>query len=223
MKMIKVFTSEILPYEYPSTSLLKNKMEKACDYGALREVKFIMDNDKENEKLMLLVILSPIFIACFDSSIEELDFFREKISNSNFPYGLYPEFFPFDENIYRRFYKNRENKEDIFLNEEGLIEFTINPIKDKYILALAYLLEKLVEDDNNRKKLLKYFDKIRNDIVINGRRSILANGIQAFYLSKYVLVWMIEIMDKLMDKEKKSEIYLKPLYERLTNLKTCNE
>lgn len=222
MKMIKVFTSEILPYEYPSTSLLKNKMEKACDYGALREVKFIMDNDKENEKLMLLVILSPIFIACFDSSIEELDFFREKISNSNFPYGLYPEFFPFDENIYRRFYKNRENKEDIFLNEEGLIEFTINPIKDKYILALAYLLEKLAEDDNNRKKLLTYFDKIRNDIVINGRRSILANGIQAFYLSKYVLVWMIEIMDKLIAEEIDGNIYLKDIYNRLENLKRCD-
>ncbi|MDY2927989.1 hypothetical protein [Anaerococcus sp.] len=88
---------------------------------------------------------------------------------------------------------------------------------------MAYLIEKLIEDDKNRNKLLTYFDKIRNDIVINGRRSILANGIQAFYLSKYVLVWMIEIMDKLMDKGKKSEIYLKPLYERLTNLKTCNE
>lgn len=222
MKMIKVFTSEILPYEYSSTSLLKNKMEKACDYGALREVKFIMDNDKENERLMLLVILSPIFIACFDSSIEELDFFREKISNSNFPYGLYPEFFPFDENIYRRFYKNRENKEDIFLNEEGLIEFTINPIKDKYILALAYLLEKLAEDDNNRKKLLTYFDKIRNDIVINGRRSILANGIQAFYLSKYVLVWMIENMDKLIAEEIDGNIYLKDIYNRLENLKRCD-
>ncbi|WP_306485091.1 hypothetical protein [Anaerococcus sp.] len=222
MKMIKVFTSEILPYEYSSTSFLKDKMKNACDYGDLREVKFIMDNDKENDKLMLLVILSPIFLACFDSSIEELDFFREKISNSNFPYGLYPEFFPFDENIYRRFYKNRENKEDIFLNEEGLIEFTINPIKDKYILALAYLLEKLVEDDNNRKKLLKYFDKIRNDIVINGRRSILANGIQAFYLSKYVLVWMIEIMDKLIAEEIDGNIYLKDIYNRLENLKRCD-
>ena len=222
MKMIKVFTSEILPYEYSSTSFLKDKMKNACDYGDLREVKFIMDNDKENDKLMLLVILSPIFLACFDSSIEELDFFREKISNSNFPYGLYPDFFPFDENIYRRFYKNRENKEDIFLNEEGLIEFTINPIKDKYILALAYLLEKLAEDDNNRKKLLTYFDKIRNDIVINGRRSILANGIQAFYLSKYVLVWMIEIMDKLIAEEIDGNINLKDIYKRLENLKRCD-
>lgn len=222
MKVIKVFASESLSYEYSTTSALKEKIAKSSDYGALREVKFIMDNDKENEKLMLLVILSPIFIACFDSSIEELDFFREKISNSNFPYGLYPEFFPFDENIYRRFYKNRENKEDIFLNEEGLIEFTINPIKDKYILALAYLLEKLVEDDNNRKKLLKYFDKIRNDIVINGRRSILANGIQAFYLSKYVLVWMIEIMDKLIAEEIDGNIYLKDIYNRLENLKRCD-
>lgn len=222
MKMIKVFTSDILPYEYSSTSFLKDKMKKACDYGDLREVKFIMDNDKENEKLMLLVILSPIFLACFDSSIEELEFFKEKISKSNFPYGLYPEFFPFDEDKYRKFYKNKENKEDIFLNEEGFIEFTINPIWDKYILSLAYLIEKLIEDDNNRKKLLKYFDKIRNDIVINGRRSILANGIQAFYLSKYVLVWMIEIMDKLIAEEIDGNIYLKDIYDRIENLKRCD-
>ncbi|MCI5972513.1 MAG: hypothetical protein MRZ08_05675 [Anaerococcus sp.] len=223
MKMIKVLTSGNLSYTYNNSSDLKDKLEEVRDDNDLSEVKFLITSDKDHEKLALFVILSPIFLACFDSSIEELEFFKEKISKSNFPYGLYPEFFPFDEDKYRKFYKDKEIKEDIFLNEEGFIEFTINPIGDKYILALAYLIEKLIEDDKNRNKLLTYFDKIRNDIVINGRRSILANGIQAFYLSKYVLVWMIEIMDKLMDKGKKSEIYLKPLYERLTNLKTCNE
>lgn len=222
MKMIKVYASESLSYEYSTTSVLKEKIDKAFDYEDLREVRFIIDNDKDKEKLLLLVTLSPIFLASFDSSSEELDFFREKISSSNFAYGLYPEFFPFDEEKYRLVYENKENKEDIFLNEEGLIEFTINPIGDEYILALAYLLEKLVEDDINRKKLLKYFDKIRNDIVINGRRSILANGIQAFYLSKYVVVRMIEIIDKLMAEEKNGNIYLNAIYDRLENLKRCD-
>lgn len=222
MKMIKVLTSGNLSYSYNKSSDLKEKLEKDRKEEDLNEVKFLIANDRDYEKLMLFVILSPIFIACFDSSSQELDFFRRKISNSNFPYGLYPEFFPFDEEKYRSFYMNKENKEDIFLNEEGLIEFTINPLKDKYILALTYLIEKLIEDDNNRKKLLTYFAEIRNDIVINGRRSILANGIQAFYLSKYVVVRMIEIIDKLMAEEKNANIYLKANYDRLENLKRCD-
>ncbi|ACV29372.1 Uncharacterised protein [Anaerococcus prevotii] len=222
MKMIKVLTSGNLSYAYNKSSDLKKKLEKDRKEEHLNEVKFLVANDRDYEKLMLFVILSPIFIACFDSSSQELDFFRRRISNSNFPYGLYPEFFPFEEEKYRNFYMNKENKEDIFLNEEGLIEFTINPIGDKYILALAYLLEKLIEDDKNRKKLLTYFAEIRNDIVINGRRSILANGIQAFYLSKYVVVRMIEIIDKLMAEEKNDNIYLKAIYDRLENLKRCD-
>lgn len=218
MKVIKVFTSESLSYEYSTTSALKEKIAKASDYEDLREVKFIIDNDKDKEKLLLLVILSPIFFASFDSSSEELDFFRGEISNSNFAYGLYPEFFPFDEEKYRLVYKNKENKEDIFLSEEGLIEFTMNPIGDEYILALAYLLEKLIEDDINRKKLLKYFDKIRNDIVINGRRSILANGIQAFYLSKYVLVRMITFCEDLIEKDYKAKDYLSSILSKSESL-----
>ncbi|WP_105300997.1 hypothetical protein [Anaerococcus marasmi] len=218
MKVIKVFASESLSYEYSTTSALKEKIDKTSDYEDLREVKFIIDNDKDKEKLLLLVILSPIFLASFDSSSEELDFFRGKISSSNFAYGLYPEFFPFDEEKYRLVYENKENKEDIFLNEEGLIEFTINPIGDEYILALAYLLEKLIEDDINRKKLLKYFDKIRNDIVINGRRSILANGIQAFYLSKYVLVRMITFCEDLIEKDYKAKDYLSSILSKSESL-----
>lgn len=219
MKMIKVTTSKNLSYEYKATSALKDKMAETSAYEDLREVKFKIHNDDDNEKLTLLVILSPIFFACFDSSSEELDFFREKISNSNFPYGLYPEFFPFDEEKYKLIYENKENKEDIYLNVENLIEFSINPIRDKYILSLAYLLEKLIEDDSNRKKLLEYFDKIRNDIIINGRRSILANGIQAFYLSKYVLVWMIIFCEALIEKYEDARFFLQPIYEKTNNFK----
>lgn len=218
MKVIKVFASESLSYEYSTTSALKEKIAKDSDYEDLREVRFIIGDDKDKEKLLLLVILSPIFLASFDSSNEELDFFRGKISNSNFPYGLYPEFFPFDEEKYRLVYENKENKEDIFLNEEGLIEFTVNPIRDQYIIALAYLLEKLIEDEINRKKLLKYFDKIRNDIVINGRRSILANGIQAFYLSKYVLVRMITFCEDLIEKDYKAKDYLSSILSKAESL-----
>lgn len=218
MKMIKVLTSKNLSYEYKATSALKDKMEETSDYEDLREVKFKIRNDDYNEKLKLLVILSPIFLASFDSSKEELGFFREKISNSNFPYGLYPEFFPFDKKKYRQVYENKENKEDIYLNEEDLIEFSINPIGDKYILALSFLLENLIEDDSNRKKLLEYFDKIRSDIVINGRRSILANGIQAFYLSKYVLVWMIIFCEKLIDNNTTAKDYLSCILNKANSL-----
>lgn len=219
MKMIKVLTSGNLSYAYNKSSDLKEKLEVDRKEEYLNEVKFLVANDRDYEKLMLFVILSPFFIACFDSSSQELDFFRRRISNSNFPYGLYPEFFPFIEEKYRSFYMNKENKEDIFLNEEGLIEFTINPLKDKYILALAYLIEKLIEDDKNRKKLLTYFAEIRNDIVINGRRSILANGIQAFYLSKYVVVWMLILCEALMEKYEDARSFLDPIYENSNNLK----
>lgn len=221
--MIKVSTSTNLSYDYKATSHLKDKMAEASNYEDLREVKFEIRNDNDNEKLKLLVILSPIFLASFDSSKKELGFFIEKISNSNFPYGLYPEFFPFDKEKYRQIYENKENKEDIYLNEEDLIEFSINTIGDKYILALSFLLEKLIEDDSNRKKLLEYFDKIRNDIVINGRRSILANGIQAFYLSKYVLVWMIIFCEALMEKYEDARFFLNPIYEKTNNLKRARD
>ena len=223
MKMIKVTNSKNLSYEYKATSHLKEKMAEASDYDYLREIKFKISNDDDNEKLKLLVILSPIFLASFDSSKEELGFFREKISNSNFPYGLYPEFFPFDKEKYRQVYGKKENKEDIYLNEEDLIEFSINPIGDKYILALAFLLENLIEDDSNRKKLLEYFDKIRNDIVINGRRSILANGIQAFYLSKYIVVWMLILCEALMEKYEDARFFLNPIYEKTNNLKRVRD
>ena len=110
-------------------------------------------------------------------------------------------------------------KEDIYLTEDRDITFSLNPIDDKYILALAYLLDKLIIDDNNREKLTDYFAKMRDDIVINGRRSILANGIQAFYLSKYVVVWMLIFCEGLMETYEDARFYLDPIYEKINKLK----
>lgn len=224
MKVIKVFDNKKVEIKYQTTRQLEEKLatnENELSGDCLKEVKFVIKNDDEDKKLKLLVILSPIFLATFDSSKEELGFFKEKLENSNFPYGLYPEFFPFSENDYRSFYENVENKEDIYLNKDREIEFSQNPLLDKYILALAYLIEHLIVDDKNRNALLAYFDEIRNDIVINGRRSILANGIQAFYLSKYVLVWMMDFCKNLME-EKEGELFLDPIYERISSLKRAD-
>ncbi|WP_276862719.1 hypothetical protein [Anaerococcus tetradius] len=224
MKVIKVLDNKKVEIKYQTTRQLEEKLatrKSELSGECLKEVKFVIKNDDEDQMLKLLVILSPIFLATFDSSKEELGFFKEKLDDSNFPYGLYPDFFPFSENDYKSFYKNAENKEDIYLNKNQEIEFSLNPLLDKYILALAYLIEHLIVDDKNRDALLDYFDEIRNDIVINGRRSILANGIQAFYLSKYVLVWMMTFCENLME-EKEGELFLGPIYQRINSLKRAD-
>lgn len=224
MKLIKILENKKVEIEYQSTRQLEEKLSEN-DYSSawdpLKEVKFIIKSDEDYKNLKLLVILSPIFLACFDSSKEELLYFRENLETSNFTYALYPKFFPFSEKDYRAFYENVENREDIYLNENKEIEFSLNPLLDKYILSLAYLIEKLIVDEKNKNALLDYFDQIRDDIVINGRRSILANGIQAFYLSKYVLVWALIFCENLM-KEKEGEIFLNPIYERINSLKRAD-
>ena len=82
------------------------------------------------------------------------------------------------------------------------------------------MVDNLILDDKNRKELLKYFDKMRDDIVINGRRSILANGIQAFYLNKYVVVRMLELIDFIKKSNPKSNPYLKAIEDLVNKLKT---
>lgn len=67
---------------------------------------------------------------------------------------------------------------------------------------------------------MAYFKEIRDDIVINGRRSILANGIQAFYLSKYVVVWMLDLISFIKEKNPGAFKYLLPIYKLASNLKT---
>lgn len=85
MKMIKVLTSGNLSYAYNKSSDLKKKLEKDRKEEHLNEVKFLVANDRDYEKLMLFVILSPIFIACFDSSSQELDFLGEEFQILTFP------------------------------------------------------------------------------------------------------------------------------------------
>lgn len=219
-KLIKIYEDSSLDISYKDPKSLKEELEeKSFDKDTLKEIKFIISCGDDLTKLRLLVTLSPIFIASFDSSEVELSYFREKIEESNFSYGLYPNFFSFDENTYRKFYAENEIKEDIYLTEDRDIIFSLNLLDDKYILALAYLLDKLIIDDNNREILTDYFAKMRDDIVINGRRSILANGIQAFYLSKYVVVWMLIFCEGLMETNEDASLYLDPIYEKINKLK----
>lgn len=181
-------------------------------------------NDDQNEKLKLLVILSPIFIASFDNGNSKLEFLKKTIENSSYPYGLYPNFFDnFSEDQYFADYKDWDKnsiKEDIILNKDGTIDFYINPISNYYLISLLAMIDCLIEDDSNRKELLQYFAKMRDDIVINGRRSILANGIQAFYLNKYVVVWMIELIDFIKNNNPNKALYLKTIEDAVNKLKT---
>ena len=183
-----------------------------------------IENDPEDEKLKLLVILSPIFIAAFDNGRSELKFLKKTIENSSYPFALYPHFFgDFDKDQYFKANRDRADKkitEDIILRQEGIIEFYFNSLPEAYLKSLIAMVDALIEDDSNRKILLKYFDKMRDDIVINGRRSIIANGIQAFYLNKYVLVWMLDLYDFV--KENKADVlpYLDPIMALVNELKT---
>ena len=219
-QLVKVFMDSTLEIPYQDSRSLKESLKEiSCKRDLLREVKFIIPSGDDLTRLELLVTLSPIFIACFDSSESELGYFREKIDKSNFSYGLYPNFFSFNENAYRKFHSENDIKEDIYLTEDRDIIFSLNPLDDKYILALAYLLDKLIIDNCNREKLTDYFAKIRDDIVINGRRSILANGIQAFYLSKYVVVWMLILCEGLMETYEDARLFLNPIFEKTNKLK----
>ncbi len=184
-------------------------------------VKYTFANDGDNKRLKLLVILSPIFIASFDNGDYELSFLKKTIENSKFPYGLYPNFFEdFNLNEYFGEYENYKSKEDIVLRNDNKIDFIINPMDDEYIESLKTIIECLILDDNNRDKLLSYFEEIRDDIVINGRRSIIANGIQGFYLQKYVVVWMIDLCNMILDKYPNYEDRVRPIYNLSNNLKT---
>lgn len=181
-------------------------------------------NDDMNEKLKLLVILSPIFIASFDNGSSELEFLKKTIEKSAYPYGLYPYFFEnFDKDKYLTEYKDWDRifiREDIVLNEDGSIDFYINPLPDSYLLSLIAMIDSLIENDSNRKDMLKYFAKMRDDIVINGRRSILANGIEAFYLNKYVVVRMLELIDLIKNKNPNKASYLEAIEKAINKLKT---
>lgn len=187
-------------------------------------IRLIFPSDDKYKRLRLLVILSPIFIASFDSGKNQLEFLKNTIDNSKFAYGLYPKFFEgFDIDDYRKAYKDYHVKEDIYLNENNDIEFVVNPMDDIYLDSLICLIDKLIIDENNLNYFLDYFAKIRNDIVINGRRSILANSIQGFYLSKYVVVWMIDLCNHLLRTNPDLHEKLNPICSLSSNLKTISQ
>ena len=191
-------------------------IEKNKDY-----TKLIFPNDEENNNLKLLVTLSPIFIASFDSGKNELEYLSKTIEKSKFPYGLYPNFFAnFDIEEYKKAYKNYEVEEDIYLNEQNNIEFRINPIDHKYLDSLIVLIETIILDKKSNEHFTKYFAQMRDDIVRNGRRSILANGIQGFYLSKYVVVWMLDLCQYVMDNHPAKKDDIMAIYELVNMLKT---
>lgn len=220
MKVKKFLDKSIYSYEFSSSSQLEKLLKEKRDCIKTEKIQnktvISFETDEDFEILRLLVILSPIFIATFDSSENELEYFKNNLECSNFKFGLYENFFEnFSKESYFDFYKNHPKNEDIIVNEDMTIDFSINELDDIYLLSLVEMIEKLIIDEKNRKKLLIYFKKIRNDIVINGRRSILANGIQAFYLSKYVLVWALDLY-KLIGLNN-SYIFL--IYELTNNLK----
>ena len=221
LKIIK--NKKIYSYQYKDVFDLDFKLKNRDFYklentNDVDKVIISINNDKDFESLRLLVILSPIFITIFDNSTS-LEFFKKNLEESNFEYGLYPNFFEdFSKDAYFEFYRKNEKKEDIILNENNEINFTINLVEDKYILSLVSLIE-VIFSKYNRKNLIEYFEEIRNDIVINGRRSIIANDIYAFYLSKYLVNWALDLMKIVRYKDKNRFKYIKEIYKLTNNLK----
>ncbi|MBS6105622.1 hypothetical protein [Anaerococcus sp.] len=187
-------------------------------------IKYFFPNDKKNTRLKLLVTLSPIFIACFDNGNYELEFLKKTIENSNFPYAIYPNYFEgFNKEKYFKAYKDVIPKEDIILNSDDTIDFYINPMDEIYVLALKSLIEGLIINNKANIYWTNYFKNIRNDIVINGRRSIIANGIQGFYLNKYVLVWMMDLCHYIKINTPSLYNDVNTIYELSSNLKTIRD
>ena len=91
---------------------------------------------------------------------------------------------------------------------------------DIYVKALSSLIEAIIIDDKVSEYFTNYFAKIRDDIVINGKRSIIANGIQGFYLSKYIVVWMMDLCNYLKKNNPKIYKDIIPIYELSNNLKS---
>lgn len=199
-------------YSHKLLEVSENKIQRPPGF------RISFSNDENNEKLKLLVILSPIFITSFDNGAYELEYLKDSIENSPYEFGLYPHFFAnFDKGQY---FKEDRSADDIYLSKDGFIYFSFNDLDEKYVSSLACLIDQLIINDDNRADLLAYFKEIRDDIVINGRRSILANGIQAFYLSKYVVVWMLDLISFIKEKNPGAFKYLLPIYELANNLKT---
>ena len=72
-KLVKIYEDSSLDISYKDPKNLRKSLEeKPCDKDTLKEIKFIISCGDDLTKLRLLVTLSPIFIACCDSSEVEL-------------------------------------------------------------------------------------------------------------------------------------------------------
>lgn len=226
MILKKLSSGKAYSYEFLSSKDLEEKL-KNKDFDHVGETKesdkllISFKTDPDYKRLRLLIILSPIFIASFDSKKNDLEFFRTMLKKSNFTYGVYEKFFQdFSLEDYLSFYQNHEKNEDIMLDYDLNVNFSINPMDDVYILSLIAMIEGLILDEKICDALLEYFAKMRNDIVINGRRSILANSIQAFYLGKYVVVWALDLYKIIEKNHPDLYPYIIPIYKLTNNLKT---
>lgn len=217
--------------------MLKNKyLLRAFEGDILKDRLLLLDDDifqikDENithykisfdysyENFSLLCILSPILFCIFDNSSGEYVFLRNLWNNHRYDFGIFPEIFPFDYDYYK---KNRDENDDIYVDDK--INFTINKITKKDLFSLLILIDILILDKSMNYKLNSYFSKMRNQTIINGRRSILKNDLYAFYLSKYICVWIKEIFKiirLLYPNEYKYLKYLNDLNEELSHLKNA--
>lgn len=227
MKVEKIIDNISYTYIFSNIKDLEEKLS-TNDYKKTfsnldNQIKISFKSDKNFDRLRLLVILSPIFIASFDNGKYKLEFLEKTIEKSNFKYGLYEKFFDdFSVDDYFNFYQNHKKNEDIILDSNFNINFSVNLMDDKYLLGLLVLIDDLIVDEKTCQDLLDYFAKIRDDIVINGRRSILANGIQAFYLAKYLVSWALDLYEIIRKNFPDDYYYIKDIYELTNNLKTIS-
>ncbi|MDD7382979.1 MAG: hypothetical protein SOZ89_01260 [Peptoniphilaceae bacterium] len=206
-------------FEFNNVFELDKKLNR--NYESDFEIKFEIDDFAE-EKIKLLVTLSPIFNAIFDNGKKDeyCSFLKDLSKKSKYEYALYDNFFS-DFNL-KNIEKNTTEFEDINI-KDGFICFKFNNLANKYILGLVSMIETLVLNTSQRKLLLNYFKDLSDVIVKNSRRAVISNGNRAFILSKYVVVWFMELVKIIRIKFPDNYKYVKAIENLNLNLKLPKE
>ncbi|MCI5839153.1 MAG: hypothetical protein MRZ81_01190, partial [Peptoniphilaceae bacterium] len=120
-------------FEFNNVFELDKKLNR--NYESDFEIKFEIDDFAE-EKIKLLVTLSPIFNAIFDNGKKDeyCSFLKDLSKKSKYEYALYDNFFS-DFNL-KNIEKNTTEFEDINI-KDGFICFKFNNLANKYILGLV--------------------------------------------------------------------------------------
>ncbi|MDO4662652.1 MAG: hypothetical protein Q4B36_06015 [Tissierellia bacterium] len=208
----------IYSYEFKDSEKFLEEFIDAKNYSYI-EIELTRNIDK----LRLLVILSPIFHSFFDNgNVNTYSSFLANLSEkSKYPFALFPNFFDFNYEDYLKDANNDFLYEDITMDDT--IKFKVNPMDKKYLLSLLILIDSLIEDDSERFILLRYFSNMKDSTVINGRRSVLANGIRGFYLSKYIAVWVVELIKISRIRNPENHKYLIDISNLINDLKPINK